>query len=77
MKLNNNALEKIDKHYSNIRREDKTYPYGLGLSVKNSINGAAVYFIDEKVCGIDDLSQLIYELGQLKTAIEKATGLMV
>ena len=79
MKLNEKALEKIDKKYSALHLEDKTYMCGLGIDVRDAMHGATVYGMNGQtiICELKDLSQMIYELTMMKKAVEDATGLMV
>jgi len=80
MKFTVDKLEEIQKAYDKMRMEDKTYKYGLGVTIAQSgpdgtgvmLNTNNFVFAD-----VEDLTQLIYELQNMKKAIEETTGLIL
>lgn len=80
MKFTNDKLREIQKAYDKIHMEDKTYKYGLGVTIapKDSGETGVMLNTDEFVfVEVEDLKQLIYELQNMKKAIEETTGLIL
>lgn len=80
MKFTNDKLKEIQKAYDKIHMEDKTYNYGLGVTIapKDSDGTGVMLNTDEFVfVEVEDLTQLIYELQNMKKAIEETTGLIL
>jgi hypothetical protein len=80
MKFTNDKLKEIQKAYDKIQKEDKTYKYGLGVTIAPSDdNGTGVMLNTNEFVfvEVEDLKQLIYELQNMKKAIEETTGLIL
>ena len=80
MKFTNDKLREIQKAYDKIRIEDRIYEYGLGVTIASKDSGetGVMLYSDEFVfVEIEDLKQLIYELQNMKKAIEETTGLIL
>ena len=80
MKFTNDKLREIQKAYDKIRIEDRKYEYGLGVTIASKDSGETGVMLnaDEYVfVEVEDLKQLIYELQNMKKAIEETTGLIL
>ena len=77
MKFTGEMIEKLDKNYSK-KRKDSEYKTGLGLSVENSgiMNEAIICKCGLAICSLDELSQLIYELEDLRETVKETAGIV-
>lgn len=80
MKFTVDKLKEIQKAYDKIQMEDKTYKYGLGVTIADKgLNGTGIMLNSDRFIfvEVEDLRQLIYELVNMKKAIEETTGLIL
>lgn len=80
MKFTNDKLKEIQKAYDKIQMEDRTYRYDLGVTIaEKGLDETGVMLNTDNFVfvGVEDLNQLIYELQNMKKAIEETTGLIL
>ena len=76
LQFSNQLLEKIDdNHFQKLH--ESPYKFGLGINVKNDSFNASVYRDDIKLCSVEELTQLIDELIDIRSSIEEESGLML
>ena len=76
MLFSDELLGRIDDNHFRKLHESK-YSFGLGINVMNLSTGAEVMRVNTALCKIDELTQLIDELTDMKRTIEKETGLIL
>lgn len=79
MKLTTTMLEKVEE---NLHEKKKANPLrgkilGIGVNLRNSMNGATVFKNNYGVCSLEELSRMIEELTMLKEAIEEEAGIVL
>lgn len=74
MRFTDEALEKVEKTYSELQKESGRHEYYMGLELKNGIGMPTIFTNNWQVCNLDDLDHMIGELQMMKNAIERATG---
>lgn len=79
MKLNINALKKIEKYYDTAKHESGKRYFKHGLYAGDGANGVCIYsnLTNSFVCNLEDIQNLIEELSMMKNAVESATGIII
>ena len=77
MKFNEKTVNEINDTLVDKKRENPVSRnvLGIGVNLRNSIDGSGAYLNNWQICKIDDLARIIEELTMLKEAIEEETGL--
>lgn len=77
MKFNANKMQDINNKLYAMKKNNplNNIAVGIGINIKNGIEGATIYRDNWEVCNITELNRMIEELTMLKVAIEEETGI--
>lgn len=77
MKFNANKMQDINNKLYTMKKNNplNNVVVGIGINIKNGIEGVTIYRDCWEICNITELNRMIEELTMLKVAIEEETGI--
>lgn len=74
MRLNNTAIENINKIYN--EKNNCRFNKMSNLKIDTSLSGTAIFNDNWMITTLEDLDQMIKSLTAMKEAVEEATGII-